>query len=181
MAWLQSSKSRPYLLTRTGSIKEFMKTVRPAPVLLTQSHSYHSHTSTDTNWFGRTKLFCVTAGSCLFFGISFSSNAFCDTRQISSDGGSSAGSFLPQLTLYQYATCPFCCKTRAYLNYFKIPYNVVEVNPLFKREMKFSNYRKVPFLISGDGVQVSRWRPQLFYDSLIRPTNFVSGHDMQQF
>ena len=60
---------------------------------------------------------------------------------------------LPPLTLYQYATCPYCCKTRAFLDYYQVPYSVVEVNPLFRREIKFSEYRKVPIL-RGGGVQV---------------------------
>jgi len=38
-----------------------------------------------------------------------------------------------------------------------IPYDVVEVNPLFKKEMKFSSYKKVPFIVSSDGTQVSDW------------------------
>ncbi len=60
---------------------------------------------------------------------------------------------VPPLTLYQYATCPYCCKTRAFLDYYRVPYTVVEVNPLFRREIKFSEYRKVPF-VTGGGVQV---------------------------
>lgn len=61
---------------------------------------------------------------------------------------------LPSIKLYQYQTCPFCCKTRAFLDYYGINYRVVEVNPLFRREIKFSKYRKVPFIICGDDVQV---------------------------
>ena len=60
---------------------------------------------------------------------------------------------VPPLTLYQYATCPYCCKTRAFLDYYRVPYAVVEVNPLFRKEIKFSEYRKVPFVVGGD-VQV---------------------------
>lgn len=60
---------------------------------------------------------------------------------------------VPPLTLYQYATCPYCSKTRAFLDYYRVPYTIVEVNPLFRREIEFSEYRKVPFVI-GDGVQV---------------------------
>ena len=52
-----------------------------------------------------------------------------------------------QLTLYQYNTCPFCCKVKAYLNARKFKYSIVEVDPLLKREIKFSPYKKVPFLI----------------------------------
>ena len=61
---------------------------------------------------------------------------------------------LPSVRLYQYQTCPFCCKTRAFLDYYGIKYEVVEVNPLFRREIKFSKYRKVPFIVCGDDVQV---------------------------
>lgn len=32
---------------------------------------------------------------------------------------------------------------------------MVEVNPLFKREMKFSEYKNVPFLVSADGTQIN--------------------------
>ena len=52
-----------------------------------------------------------------------------------------------KLTLYQYQTCPFCCKLRAYLDYFGVPYTIVEVDPVFRGEIKFSQYKKVPILI----------------------------------
>lgn len=32
-----------------------------------------------------------------------------------------------KLTLYQYVTCPFCCKVRAFLDYKGINYDIVEV------------------------------------------------------
>lgn len=40
-------------------------------------------------------------------------------------------------------------------NYDLVPprYKTVEVNPLFKKEIKFSEYRKVPFVLA-DGVQL---------------------------
>ena len=54
------------------------------------------------------------------------------------------------LTLYQYAVCPFCWKVRALLNLKKIPYNIVEVNPMNKKEIAFSKeYKKVPILMHG--------------------------------
>lgn len=52
--------------------------------------------------------------------------------------------------LYQYATCPFCCKTRAFLDYYNIDYEKVEVNPVTRKEIKFSDYRKVPFIKSEE-------------------------------
>jgi microsomal prostaglandin-E synthase 2 len=51
------------------------------------------------------------------------------------------------ITLYQYHVCPFCCKVRAFLDYHKIPYKIVEVNPVTKSEIKFSDYKKVPVMI----------------------------------
>lgn len=55
-----------------------------------------------------------------------------------------------EITLYQYQVCPFCCKARAFLDYHRIPYRVVEVNPITKSEVKFSkDYRKVPITVVG--------------------------------
>ncbi|XP_033099146.1 prostaglandin E synthase 2-like [Anneissia japonica] len=52
-----------------------------------------------------------------------------------------------KLTLYQYQVCPFCCKVRAFLDYHGLSYNIVEVDPIFRKEIKFSEYRKVPILV----------------------------------
>jgi microsomal prostaglandin-E synthase 2 len=40
------------------------------------------------------------------------------------------------VTLYQYEVCPFCCKVKAFLDFHRVPYTVVEVNPLTKAELK---------------------------------------------
>ena len=55
-----------------------------------------------------------------------------------------------KLTLYQYQTCPFCCKVRAFLDYYGVDYEKVEVNPVNRKEIKFSEYRKVPFVRIGN-------------------------------
>jgi microsomal prostaglandin-E synthase 2 len=59
------------------------------------------------------------------------------------------------ITLYQYAICPFCNIVKAVLHYHETPYQAVEVNPLTKSELsKFSkDYRKVPILTIGDNQQ----------------------------
>lgn len=59
-----------------------------------------------------------------------------------------------QLTLYQYKTCPFCSKVRAFLDYHGLPYEIVEVNPIMRKEIKFSSYRKVPILLANAGSPV---------------------------
>ncbi|KAL3936711.1 MAG: hypothetical protein SGBAC_008030 [Bacillariaceae sp.] len=55
-------------------------------------------------------------------------------------------------TLYQYAICPFCNIVKATLDYSQTPYNAIEVNPLNKKELKWSeDYKKVPIAsIQGD-------------------------------
>ncbi|XP_050376426.1 uncharacterized protein LOC126793837 [Argentina anserina] len=57
------------------------------------------------------------------------------------------------VVLYQYEACPFCNKVKAFLDYYDIPYKIVEVNPLSKKEIKFSEYKKVPILMV-DGEQL---------------------------
>jgi hypothetical protein len=71
-----------------------------------------------------------------------------------------------KLTLYQYVTwfvlfflnnlliiiiilfsSPFSCKVRAYLNYNRIPYDIVEVNSVMRSETKWSIYKKVPIVV----------------------------------
>ena len=106
----------------------------------------------------------VTCAVCTWLGYQsmHTTTAVCKTKNLTttaSENTIKSGTLreevfhLPPLTLYQYQTCPFCCKTRAYLDYYGMSYNVVEVNPLFRREIKFSKYRKVPFIVSED-VQV---------------------------
>ncbi|KAI5083904.1 hypothetical protein GOP47_0000073 [Adiantum capillus-veneris] len=59
-----------------------------------------------------------------------------------------------EVILYQYEACPFCNKVRAFLDYHNIPYRVVEVNPMSKKELKWSEYKKVPVLMV-DGQQMN--------------------------
>jgi microsomal prostaglandin-E synthase 2 len=42
----------------------------------------------------------------------------------------------------------------AFLDYHGIPYKVVEVNPVGKKEIKWSDYKKVPVLVV-DGEQLT--------------------------
>ncbi|XP_056449152.1 prostaglandin E synthase 2 [Gadus chalcogrammus] len=60
-----------------------------------------------------------------------------------------------KLTLYQYKTCPFCSKVRAFLDFQGLPYEVVEVNPVMRKEIKWSTYRKVPILMVDGDVQLN--------------------------
>lgn len=61
-----------------------------------------------------------------------------------------------KVTLYQYEVCPFCNKVRAFLDYYGVPYRVVEVDPMGKKELAMfsADYRKVPIAIVN-GMQVN--------------------------
>jgi glutaredoxin len=54
------------------------------------------------------------------------------------------------ITLYQFASCQFCNKVRTFLDYYGMEYKIVEVDPIFKKEIKFSEYRKVPIVVIQD-------------------------------
>ena len=85
-------------------------------------------------------------------------------------GYSNAAATLPNLkattlpekiTVYQYKICPFCHRVKAYLDFLRIPYETVEVNPLTKGELKFSaDYKKVPVIVV-DSLQINDSSPIL--------------------
>ncbi|CAE6956984.1 ptges2, partial [Symbiodinium sp. KB8] len=51
------------------------------------------------------------------------------------------------VVIYGYRSCPFANKVYAFLDHHKVPYSVVEVNPLFKAEAKWQSYKRLPFAI----------------------------------
>lgn len=57
------------------------------------------------------------------------------------------------LGFYLVAKILFLLVISAFLDYYDLPYKVVEVNPLSKREIKWSDYKKVPILMV-DGEQL---------------------------
>lgn len=61
-----------------------------------------------------------------------------------------------QPKLYEYSVCPFCCKVKAMLAFKKVEFESIEVHPLNKKEIAFSeDYRKVPIYIDSSGKQVN--------------------------
>lgn len=56
------------------------------------------------------------------------------------------------LTLYQFESCPFCWKVKSLLHFAKIPYKVVEVNPMNSKELEPLGLKKVPVLVDGEKV-----------------------------
>lgn len=84
-----------------------------------------------------------------------------------------------QLTLYQYKTCPFCSKVRAFLDFHALPYQVVEVNPVRRAEIKFSSYRKVPILVVQEGESSQQLNDSSVIISALQ-TYLVSGQPLQE-
>lgn len=83
-----------------------------------------------------------------------------------------------QLTLYQYKTCPFCSKVRAFLDFHALPYEVVEVNPVRRTEIKFSSYRKVPILLAQEGDSLQQLNDSSVIISALK-TYLVSGQPLE--
>ncbi|HTL47786.1 MAG TPA: glutathione S-transferase N-terminal domain-containing protein [Verrucomicrobiae bacterium] len=61
--------------------------------------------------------------------------------------------------LYQYAACPFCNKVRSILQYKGVDFETIEVHPLKKKEIAFSEYKAVPIYVDSKGTQVNDSTP----------------------
>ncbi|XP_015767377.1 PREDICTED: prostaglandin E synthase 2-like [Acropora digitifera] len=121
-------------------------------------------TSSSQEWnrFGSNhRLKALLAGGC---GVTLATAGFLTFRMFSGDAKArpvrfseiESGKILreeyPKLsvTLYQYQNCPFCGKVRAFLDYYGIDYTIVEVSPIWKKEISFSAYKKVPLVIANN-------------------------------
>jgi microsomal prostaglandin-E synthase 2 len=62
---------------------------------------------------------------------------------------------MTQSKLYQYEVCPFCWKVRVGLALKKASFEKIEVHPLNKKELSFTDYKKVPVYIDSTGQQVN--------------------------
>ncbi|KAG2490256.1 hypothetical protein HYH03_011380 [Edaphochlamys debaryana] len=104
----------------------------------------------------------ILSAAAAFLGVSALSGVAADAEtsapvQVADDpyARPAAAQPLPsKITLYQYEVCPYCCKVRAMLDYYKLPYTVIEVNPLTKGELKWSTYKKVPVVKLDEEVVV---------------------------
>eukprot|EP01084_Bolivina_argentea_P032600 60329_1 len=60
---------------------------------------------------------------------------------------------LGRIFLYQYNCCPFCGKVKSVLDYYNIPYSLIEVSPITKFQLpdtnKFLHDRNVPILLAA--------------------------------
>lgn len=53
-----------------------------------------------------------------------------------------------ELVLFQFQTCPFCCKVRSFLDYSGLSYSVVEVDAVLRQGVKWSDTKKVPIMLA---------------------------------
>lgn len=60
------------------------------------------------------------------------------------------------IILFQFQTCPFCCKVRAFLDFSGLSYSLVEVDAVLRDSIKWSKSKKVPIVLikSKDGTYV---------------------------
>lgn len=72
------------------------------------------------------------------------------------------------LILFQYQTCPFCCKVRAFLDSSGFTYSVVEVDAVLRQGIKWSPYKKVPMLLArtNDGKYVQLTESSMIISAL---------------
>ncbi len=86
-------------------------------------------------------------------------------------------------TLYCFETCPFCWKVRSLLSRKGVEYSKVEVEPMKKAELAFSDWNAVPVFVDADGTQVNDSNDILHYidAELAGPASFArTGDDADQ-
>lgn len=66
-------------------------------------------------------------------------------------------------TIYTYATCPFSLKVKSLLRSRGIDFSNVEVDPMKKTELKWSDWTKVPVFVDTDGTHVNNSNEILHY------------------
>ncbi|GMF21650.1 unnamed protein product [Phytophthora lilii] len=133
--------------------------LRAAPAALTRPAAVKSFASTGARWKSVAPLSAsplLSRAGFVAAAVSTSAAcAFCSAPAVETAAVAGKGNALPNVVLYQYEPCPYCCKVKAVLDYLNIPYEVVEVNPLTKKETKaFTDYRKVPVVRIDDEVVV---------------------------
>ena len=132
--------SLPRLISRAHlSSKHFKLPSLVSPALARSLTTIQPSNQTWSN--SSSKSFLGAFAASLLVGTSI---AVCDAQE--------KGKKAEDFKLYQYRICPFCNRVKAYLDFLKIPYEAIEVNPLTKSEIKFSKeYKKVPIaLLAGN-------------------------------
>ena len=125
----------------------------------------------------RVLLFSLGGAACFVTGLycnycSGYGRAYCSQTSTQGQPADQHHSF-PAITLYEFPACPFCSKVKAFLAYYGIPHHVVSVNPLTRKEVKFSKNKKLPFIVV-DGERVRRISLSLSLSPSLPPSLFFS-------
>ena len=84
-------------------------------------------------------------------------------------------------TIYTYATCPFSLKVKSLLKSRGVEFTNVEVDPMKKTELKWSDWRKVPVFVDIDGTHVNDSNDILHYIDEKHGNEFPrNGEDLEQ-
>ena len=84
-------------------------------------------------------------------------------------------------TIYTYATCPFSLKVKSLLKSRDIEFSNVEVDPMKKTELKWSDWKKVPVFVDSDGTHVNDSNDILHYIDEKHGNKFPrEGEDTEQ-
>ena len=84
-------------------------------------------------------------------------------------------------TIYSFKTCPFCFKIRALLGSRSIAYADVEVDPMKKTELKWSQWNAVPVFVDADGFAMNESNNILHYIDSKHGEQFPrEGEDAEQ-
>tara|TARA_B100000900_G_C20550094_1_gene704367 strand:+ start:826 stop:1578 length:753 start_codon:yes stop_codon:yes gene_type:complete len=84
-------------------------------------------------------------------------------------------------TVYTYATCPFSLKVKSLLKSRGIEFSNVEVDPMKKTELGWSDWKLVPVFVDVDGTHVNDSNHILHYIDENNGNNFPrSGEDAEQ-
>lgn len=128
---------------------------QPSPLQLSSSWHLQRHASrlASSNWrrnwrngtmvLGGSVAGLATAIHCC----TTSTAAHCSSPSSSPSSSSSSSSSLPHLTLYEYPSCPFCGKVRAFCDYHNLNYTTISVNPVNRKEIQFSQSKKLPLIL----------------------------------
>ncbi|OIT38829.1 PREDICTED: prostaglandin E synthase 2 [Nicotiana attenuata] len=102
-----------------------------------------SKSSVRSNWYQPTRTAAHAVTGTVFFSVA----ATTLTEEVHAKEAVPPELRPKDIVLYQYEACPFCNKVKAFLDYYDIPYKIIEVNPISKKEIKWSDYQKVPIVI----------------------------------
>ncbi|KAK4529019.1 hypothetical protein GAYE_SCF72G6969 [Galdieria yellowstonensis] len=85
---------------------------------------------------------------------------------------STSSSSSPTLVLFEMESCPYCKRIRVALDYYRLPYSCVPVTAIGRKELRTTNFSKVPVLVVN-GMEYNNsfaalWKIQEFVSADVR-------------